>query len=61
MSKKEKKQQIIDFVESKPEKQFSTGLFFVSIGHKYVHYYSIWDKTTSEKMNIEDFYSNYIE
>lgn len=61
MTKKEKKQEIIDFIESKPENQFSTGLFFVSIGSKYVYYYSIWDKTTNEKMSIEDFYSNYIQ
>ena len=61
MKLSEKKELINDFISSKPEKQFSTGLFFVSVGTKYVHYYSIWGNTTSEKMDIDEFMSNYIK
>ena len=56
----EKKELINDFIDSKPENQFSTGLFFRSVGNKYVHYYSIWDQTTEEKMDIDEFIYNYI-
>jgi hypothetical protein len=61
MKTSEKKELIYDFISSKPEKQFSTGLFLISVGYKYVHYYSIWDNTTVEKVDIDDFINNYIQ
>lgn len=59
MTTKEKKQEIIDKMQSIPEGEFSTGLFFKSVGSKYVHYISIWETTTEEKMDIDDFFENY--
>jgi hypothetical protein len=59
MTIKEKKQEIIDKMESIPDGEFSTGLFFQSVGSKYVHYMSIWEETTNEKMEIDEFYENY--
>jgi hypothetical protein len=56
----EKKKMINDFIETKQDGQFSTGLFFRSVGNKFVHYYSTWDQTTEEKMDIDDFIENYV-
>jgi hypothetical protein len=55
----EKKQAIKDFVNSKPEGQFATGLYFKSVGNKYVTYISTWGATTIEKMDIDDFIEDY--
>jgi hypothetical protein len=58
---KEKKQAIKDQMNSTPEGQFSTGLYFKSVGSKYVTYISTWNNTTTEKMDIDEFIENYIE
>ena len=55
----EKKQAIKDFVSAKPEGQFARGLYFKSVGNKYVTYISTWITTTTEKMDIDDFIENY--
>ena len=43
-----------------PEKRVQPGIFLQSVGAKYVHLLSIWDKTTLYTMTIREFYDKYM-
>lgn len=60
MTTKKMKQEIFDKYEAIPEKQIATGLFLHCVGSKYVHILNIWENTTIDKMEISEFYENYM-
>lgn len=44
-----------------PEKQVSTGIYIKLVGRKYVTLLNTWDTTTIEKIEISEFYENYVK
>lgn len=57
---KEIKSEIAEKYSAIPEKQVSTGIYIKSIGCKYVTLLNTWGTTTLEKIEIKEFYENYI-
>lgn len=54
------KQEIRDMYDAIPEKQIYTGGYLHTIGRKYITIMDTWNKTTLKKMEIEDFYREYV-
>jgi hypothetical protein len=57
---KEMKIEIAEKYAAIPEKQVSTGVYLRSIGSKYITLINTWDGTHLVKMEISNFYHNYI-
>ena len=57
---KEIRQEIIEKYNAIPEQEVSTGVFIKTVGYKYVTLLNIWGTTSIEKVDIEEFYENYI-
>lgn len=56
---KEMKTEIKDKYYAVPERQISTGIYLVKVGRKYVTLLNTWNKSTVEKIDIEDFYNDH--
>jgi hypothetical protein len=57
---KEKREEIREKYNSIPEGQVSVGIYLKSVGSKFVTLLNTWDTTTIEKIDIDDFYENYM-
>ena len=57
---KEIRQEIIGKYNAIPEQEVSTGVFIKTVGYKYVTLLNIWGTTSIEKVDIEEFYENYV-
>ncbi len=57
-TRKEMRLEIEEIYSGIPGKQISTGIYIDKVGTKYVHIINTWEKTTSEKILIEDFCIN---
>ena len=44
-----------------PEKQISAGIYLKSVGRKYVTVINIWLRTWEDKIDISEFYDNYVK
>lgn len=60
LTTKQMKQKINDKMESLPGKEIRPGINVEKIGYKYVTVLDIWDETTIEKIDIADFYNQYV-
>jgi len=62
--KSDKTKVMINKIRSKyeaiPEKQISAGVYLHTIGRKYITVMNTWNKTTLEKIEIEDFYREHM-
>ena len=57
---KEKAAEIKEKYSAIPDKQVSTGIYIHTIGRKYITLVNAWGKTTFEKVDIDEFYENYM-
>jgi len=57
---KELRKSIKSWIDGKPGQEFSTGLYLKTVGYKFVTYINTWDETTVEKMDIDDFFDEYV-
>lgn len=62
--KSDEKKIMKDAIRSKyegiPEKQISAGVYLHTIGRKYITVMNTWNGTKLEKIEIEDFYHDYM-
>ena len=57
---KEKAAEIKEKYSAIPDKRVSTGIYIRSIGSKYITLVNTWGNTTLEKVEIDEFYENYM-
>lgn len=57
----EMKYEIAEKYSAIPEKQVSTGIYLKSVGKKYVTLLNTWERTRLDKIEITEFYQNYIQ
>ena len=60
MTTKQMRQEIIDKYTAIPESQVSAGVYIKTVGYKYVTLLNTWDTTTLDRVEIDDFYNDYI-
>ena len=58
---KEMKQEIREKYRAIPEMQVSTGRYIHTIGNKFIIILNIWLGTKLEKVDINDFYNEYMK
>lgn len=57
---KKMKTEIAEKIAALPEGQIEPGMYVAGIGSKYVTILNTWDGTRIDKMEIEDFWKQYI-
>ena len=63
MERSEIRAKIKEWAESLLDKEFAPGFILVKVGYKYVTYLDLWlwrGEVTEEKMEIEEFYWDYV-
>lgn len=60
MKKSEMRNEIKSYMSGKPNYDVRTALHVTKIGRDYVHMISLYEGSKPEKMNIEDFYNEYV-
>jgi hypothetical protein len=60
MTTKEMAKEIRGKYEGVPEMQVSAGIYIHTIGRKYVTLLNTWETTRFVKVEIEEFYNNFI-
>ena len=59
MKTKETRKQIKSYLAGIPEQQIATGIYVKSVGTKYVHIVNTWEPTSSYKITLKEFHTEY--
>ena len=60
MTKSKMRNEIKSYMSGKPNYDVRTALHVTKIGRDYVHMISLYEGSKPEKINIEDFYNDYV-